>query len=83
MPFELLLDVLVEPELDPEDCVEVAAGVELVVGELLEFDPHAAAVRAARTSASAAKARMERVLIFRCIISPVYLIEVKRLRLTR
>lgn len=75
MPFALVLDVLVDPVLEPEDGVEVAAGGELVVEELLEFDPHAAAVSAARTSASAARVRMERVLIFRCIILLMCFIE--------
>ena len=68
MPFEL---VLVEPEPEPELWVAVVAGVEFVVDELFEFDPHAAALSAATTSSRAVSVRMERILIFRCIIAPV------------
>lgn len=71
MPFELLL---VDPEPEPDDCVAVVFGDELVVDELLELDPHAAAVSAASTRKTAAMLR-GRILIFRSMIAPVSLDE--------
>lgn len=81
MLFELLLaepepeaEPELEPEAEPEDWVVVAAGGdELVAPELFEFDPHAAAVSAARANRTAVNVRMERDLTFRCIIAPVSL----------
>lgn len=59
--------------LEVDGWVEVVLGDDELDEELLELDPHAAAASAETTSMRAARLRTERVLILRCIISPVSL----------
>jgi hypothetical protein len=76
MPFKVPPDDVVADPPAAEDCVDVAAGWDELVGELDEFEPQAATPRAASTSSAAAN-RWALLLIAFMIIAPRSLLREK------